>query len=665
MLSARQQRAIYDALVAKGEQNIADAFLQSAGSLDVSFSDLVAAIEAGDFLTIERLITPSTASLFPLAEAMRETFVGGGLSALRIGSGAFSFDGRSPRATAFIDRQGGDLIKQIQDDQRQAVRIVLQETQGEGAASIGRKIIGTVNPVTKRREGGIVGLTSQQTQWAFNAQRELEQLDAAYFQRKQRDLRFDRIVSKAIREGKPLSQADIDRITNRYRDKMLKARGLVIGATEANKAATAGQWEAFSQLQEQGTRVTKRWQHGFSREPRMDHVALGFAPARPFDQPFIMGDGTPLQYPHQEGAPAEHVINCRCSVIYRIVDAAAGQTSGPPPAPPVRAFRSPVRASVNDATIQVERRIDVQKRMTQQLQEAAQEPRYRNEITFSGRTANDYGRAAFSADWSDEAVSAVGAFKPELDDLADQIGIPRLRGFKTTRGKQNADMGGGVMALNPNEFNARAARIGNGGGAADLAQSARDESARLREQAAAIAEEFKATNAAVAESIRLKDWDEVQRVREIRAQIAKRHEATVRKYKKAQDAINRADRVASTSQTTWRPGNDLSGQPWSVAYYYSEGADRIRSTLFHEFAHHVHQQLNREGGNRPLERALRELWAQNKSQPGFAARLPSAYSKANQHEWFAESFSLFVMGKKDLADPRLVELIEGIFNGSF
>jgi hypothetical protein len=33
-----------------------------------------------------------------------------------------------------------------------------------------------------------------------------------------------------------------------------------------------------------------------------------------------MGDGTPLQYPHQEGAPAEHVINCRCSVIYRIVD---------------------------------------------------------------------------------------------------------------------------------------------------------------------------------------------------------------------------------------------------------------------------------------------------------------------------------------------------------
>lgn len=320
MLTGRQQRAIYDALVSKGETDIADAFLQSAGSLDVSFADLVAAIEAGDFLTIERLITPSTASLFPLAEAMRQTFVSGGLSAIRIASGAFSFDGRSPRATAFIDRQGGDLIKQIQDDQRQAVRIVLQETQGEGAASIGRKIIGTVNPVTKRREGGIVGLTAQQTQWAFNAQRELEQLDAAYFQRKQRDLRFDRLVSKAIRDGKPLSQADIDRITNRYRDKMLKARGLVIGATEANKAATAGQWEAFSQLRDAGTRVTKRWQHGFSREPRMDHVALGFAPARPFDQPFIMGDGTPLQYPHEEGAPAEHVINCRCSVIYRIVD---------------------------------------------------------------------------------------------------------------------------------------------------------------------------------------------------------------------------------------------------------------------------------------------------------------------------------------------------------
>ena len=320
MLSARQQRAIYDALVAQGEQDIADAFLNAAGNLDVSFSDLVAAIEAGDFLTIERLITPSTASLFPIAEAMRQTFISGGLSALRIVGGAFAFDGRSPRATAFIDRQGGNLITQLQDDQRQAVRIVLQETQGEGAAAIGRKIVGTVNPVTKRREGGIVGLTSQQTQWAFNAQRELEELDAAYFQRKQRDLRFDRLVGKAIKDGKPLSKSDIDRITNRYRDKMLKARGVLIGATEAKKAGAAGQWEAFSQLREQGTRISKRWQHGFSREPRMDHVALGFAPARAFDQPFIMGDGTPLQYPHQEGAPAEHVINCRCSVIYRIVD---------------------------------------------------------------------------------------------------------------------------------------------------------------------------------------------------------------------------------------------------------------------------------------------------------------------------------------------------------
>jgi hypothetical protein len=320
MLSARQQRAIYDALVAKGEQDIADAFLQAAGSLDVSFADLVAAIEAGDFLTIERLITPSAATLFPIAEAMRQTFIAGGLSALRIVGGTFGFDGRNPRATAFIDRQGGALIQQIQDDQRQAVRIVLNETQGEGAAAIGRKIVGTVNPATKRREGGIVGLTAQQTQWAMNAQRELEQLDPAYFQRKQRDLRFDRTVRKAIRDGKPLSQADIDRITNRYRDKLLKQRGLVIGATEANKAATAGQWEAFSQLRDQGTRVTKRWQHGFSREPRMDHVALGFAPARPFDQPFIMGDGTPLMYPHEEGAPAEHVINCKCSVIYRIVD---------------------------------------------------------------------------------------------------------------------------------------------------------------------------------------------------------------------------------------------------------------------------------------------------------------------------------------------------------
>ena len=37
---------------------------------------------------------------------------------------------------------------------------------------------------------------------------------------------------------------------------------------------------------------------------------------------------------------------------------------------------------------------------------------------------------------------------------------------------------------------------------------------------------------------------------------------------------------------------------------------------------------------------------------------PTNYAKANGHEWFAENFSLYSMGKIDLIDPKFIKLIE-------
>jgi hypothetical protein len=59
------------------------------------------------------------------------------------------------------------------------------------------------------------------------------------------------------------------------------------------------------------------------------------------------------------------------------------------------------------------------------------------------------------------------AVKPELDDMADRFGIPRLRGFKTST-RSIGSMGDGIMTLHPDYFSGYAANIGRGASGASL-----------------------------------------------------------------------------------------------------------------------------------------------------------------------------------------------------
>lgn len=324
MLTAKQQRQLYDRLVEKSGKAVADAFLQAVQSraTSVSVRELADAIERGDLATVERLLDFERGALFPFTEALRSAYVEGALSAGRMVAGAFAFDGRNPRAEAFMARQGGELVTRISAEQRALIRTALQQRieTGESGAKTALRLVGKVNRATGQREGGIIGLTEPQAQWARNAEIELQELDANYFTRKGRDKRLDPMIRRAMKDGKPLAQADIDRAVGKYKATLLRQRGELIARTESHKATSAGQWEAFSQLVEQGATVTKRWVRSFSREPRLDHAALSLAPSRPLNVPFVTADGVQMRYPHDETAPPSEVLNCRCSVYYRVTD---------------------------------------------------------------------------------------------------------------------------------------------------------------------------------------------------------------------------------------------------------------------------------------------------------------------------------------------------------
>lgn len=321
------QKQLYDELLARYSKEVADAFLQAiqGAAAQVDMRALAAAIDAGDLTRVAALLGFDAGALFPVADAVRNAFIAGGASAATIAprGAIFGFNGRHERAEAWVAREAGRMIQGITDDTLPMVRAVVQDgvVRGRGGAAVARDITGRLNRATGRREGGFMGLTTQQTDAAIRARSELSELDARYFTRKLRDRRYDALVRRSIENGAPLSATDIDRIAGRYRDRMAKYRGEVIARTEAASAIAQGQREGFQQALDSGrvAGVTRRWQHNNANQnEREDHVYMGSQPAIPIDRKFTLPDGTQMDGPHDPAGGAEHNINCRCIAIYRV-----------------------------------------------------------------------------------------------------------------------------------------------------------------------------------------------------------------------------------------------------------------------------------------------------------------------------------------------------------
>lgn len=221
-------------------------------------------------------------------------------------------------------QQAGNLIEGIVEDSKEAVRLALGAGQAEGQnpRATALEITGRINRATGLREGGILGLNAAQTDAVIRARAELLSGDPAqlrnYLTRARRDARFDRLVQKAIRDGKPLARADVDRITGRYKDRLLALRGEVIARNETLAGLNAGKEEGIRQLVESGkiqrSQVKKIWRATGDDRTRDSHLALNGVEVG-LDEPFISPlTGAQMMYPHDtsRGAPASEIIQCRC-----------------------------------------------------------------------------------------------------------------------------------------------------------------------------------------------------------------------------------------------------------------------------------------------------------------------------------------------------------------
>lgn len=301
--------------------------------------EMIAAIEAGDPERLFRATGFTPAALGPIIDAVEQIYQDAAMTTVsdwpaRIntptGPVIFRFDMRRPTVEQELQTISSKLIVELTEHARQNVRNALFDGQvrGDNPRTTALNIVGRIDPVTKQRTGGVIGLTENQGNWVRSATRYLEQLDPKYLQLELRDRRFDTIVQKAIDTKTPLSTEDVSRLTTSYKNKVLKYRGDMVARTETAQTMNRGEFAATAQLLEDGLisrdAATKEWDDIKDGRERHTHRVMGNKYGKgngiPVDQPFESPSGAKLMYPGDTslGAGAAEVAGCRCRGRMRI-----------------------------------------------------------------------------------------------------------------------------------------------------------------------------------------------------------------------------------------------------------------------------------------------------------------------------------------------------------
>lgn len=335
-----------EALIAKLEPALAAAFREAMQEWrdGVNRPALIRALERGDIeaaiaaLNIDPAVfnqyQQERINGFAASGQLIASFLRGPMSRIPGTDGSpiqFRFDMTNPRAEAVIREQAATRIAGYTQEQTETARRVIVEgyARGDGPQNIAVDIAGRINRVTGRREGGIIGLSDPQASYVQNMQERLLSGDPAEMRKvlqgqTLRDKRFDRTIERAIREGRPVPRAQVEKMTGRYSDRLLARRAEDIARTETAQSVETARAESYRQaIAKAGLNpdkaIVKTWRHsGGIEDARMQHLIMHDISVTGLDTPFIMPDGTPMQHSHDPEGGAKHNVNCRCQTIYEI-----------------------------------------------------------------------------------------------------------------------------------------------------------------------------------------------------------------------------------------------------------------------------------------------------------------------------------------------------------
>jgi hypothetical protein len=338
MAKPTKAQQLYQELLSSHGRKIADAFLAAVQDLrdNADLQRIAAAIEAGNLDAAIQAMHLDPAAFGVLQDAISAAYTAGGQAAvstmppIKTPQGAavvVRFNGRNPRAEQWLKTESSQLVTRIIDDQRTAIRQALTAgmQKGQNPKTVALDIVGRVNRATGKREGGTIGLTGPQEEFARTAADELASGDPAqlrnYLTRARRDKRFDRTVQKAIDSGQPVPADIAGKAVQSYKNRLLQLRGETLGKHEAFGALAASKQEAFQQAADTGqvaaSAITKKWRHFANEHPRVQHEEMA-GKSVSLNERFVLPDGTQMLYPHDPSAPASQTLGCHCMADYSI-----------------------------------------------------------------------------------------------------------------------------------------------------------------------------------------------------------------------------------------------------------------------------------------------------------------------------------------------------------
>ncbi|MCD1619134.1 hypothetical protein K7H20_13775 [Salipiger manganoxidans] len=330
-----QERQI-SALLQQFQPQVRKAFIDAmrTAATAVDRAALIRALEARDISLAMEILRLNQQALFPMGEAVRAAYLQGGASvaaslpvAIR---GQFGFGG-NPRAVDAVQRIVGQAIEGVTAESLEATRGYITQAVADGAPPrrMALEITGRSGRSGAPRTGGIMGLNSNQTEAVIRARAELLSGDFAAYKRREgrvggRNRSLDRLITRAQKEGRALTVAEVDTMVEAYKSRLLNLRGEMIARTETLNALRAGQHDGFATLIDSGAvtadRLTVTWQATADARTRDAHAALGGTTVR-FGELFQSPAGGLLAHPGDtsHGAGPADLVACRCSARYTIL----------------------------------------------------------------------------------------------------------------------------------------------------------------------------------------------------------------------------------------------------------------------------------------------------------------------------------------------------------
>lgn len=229
----------------------------------------------------------------------------------------FHADPQNPIAVQAMRDNRLRMVRELVEEQRAVVREVLIE--GVQLAENPRQIAIAIRET--------IGLTRYQLQQVENYRLHLTRGSAGALDYQLRDRRFDPTVRRAVAGERPLSQAQIDRMVERYRERRIAFRAETIARTEALRSVHQGADEAYRQAIARGDlradQLERTWHHfAAQKHPREFHASMN-GDIVDWNSSFVSGLGNVIRFPGDPNAPADETINCHCGVSVRIKTSAA------------------------------------------------------------------------------------------------------------------------------------------------------------------------------------------------------------------------------------------------------------------------------------------------------------------------------------------------------